>query len=88
MSVVCSDTEHDVCPFMCGKNCILNLDGNISHIFPIMLNAICAPFIVIVSVEYIILENIPPVMILFLMGLQIYMCSGLNCGTSITAIIL
>jgi len=88
MSVVCSDTEDGVGPFMYGKNCILNLDGNISHIFPIKLNVIYAPFIVIESVEYIIRENIPPVIILFLMGLQIYMCSGLNCGISIVAIIL
>jgi len=71
-----------------GKNCILNLDGNISHICPIKLNAIYIPFIVIDSDEYIIRENNPPDMILFLMGLQIYMYSGLNCGISNAAIIL
>jgi len=52
---VCSDVVEygfvDAAAFTAGANCILNLDGNISHICPDKSNAIQMPFILIESDE-------------------------------------
>jgi hypothetical protein len=84
MSVVRADNECDFSVI----NCILNLDGNISHILPDKSNVIYIPFMLTVSDEYMMRENIPPAIILFLIGLHMYICSVLNRGISIAAIIL
>jgi len=87
ISDVRSDNVYDFVVELSDVNCILNLDGNISHILPVKLNVIYMPFMLTVSDEYIMRENKPPDIILFLMGLHMYIFSVLNRGISIAAII-